>query len=56
MFVPLTRRGFMMNGMIAEVLLDGMKVGNKRTTHLQAHFHLEVWISVPRVVLKDLKG
>ena len=43
-----------MNGMITGVLLDGIKVGNKRMTHLQAHFHLEVWISVSRVVLRDL--
>ena len=68
--VPLTRHGFMMNGVVTNgtiagvrrngltigVLFDGMKVGNKRTTHLQAHFHLEAWISVPRVVQRDLKG
>ena len=39
-----------MNGMVTGVLLHGTKVGNKRMTLLQAHFHLEVWISVPRVV------
>ena len=51
-FIPLTRRGFMMNGvltngttagvwmngMMTGILLDGMKVVNKRTTHPQAHF------------------
>ena len=70
MFVPLTRHGFSMNGVLTNgatagvrrsgmttgVLLDGMRVENKRMTHLQAHFHLEVWISVPRVVRRDLKG
>ena len=34
-----------MNGMMTGVLLDGTKVGNKRMTLLQAHFHLEVRIS-----------
>ena len=33
-----------------EYLLDGTKVGNKRMTLLQAHFHLEVLIWVPPVV------
>ena len=28
----------------------------KRMTLLQAHFHLEVWISVPRVVRRGLNG
>ena len=37
----------MMNGMMTGVLLDGTKVGNKRMTLPQAHFHLEVWMSVP---------
>ena len=36
------------------VLLDGTKVGNKRMTLPQAHFHLEVWILVPRVVRSGL--
>ena len=62
--VPLTIHGFMMDGvltngtvagvlmkgMMCGVLLGGTKVGNKRMTPLQAHFHWEVWISVPRVV------
>ena len=70
MFVPLTRCGFMlngvlmsgsaigvwMNGMMIGVLLDGMNVGNKRMTHLQALFHLKVWISVPRAVRRDSNG
>ena len=68
--VPLTIRGFMMdgdlvnvtmagvlmNGMMTGVLLDGMKIVNKRMTLPQAHFHLEVWMSVPRVVRRDLNG
>ena len=29
-------------------------IGNKRKTLLQAHFHLEVWISVPREVRSGL--
>ena len=46
--VPLTILGFMMagvmmkgmmNGMMTGVRLDGTKVGNKRMTILQAHFH-----------------
>ena len=48
--------GVWMNGMMTGVLLDGTKVGNKRTTILQAHFHLEVWILVPRVVRNGLNG
>ena len=40
-----TMAGVLMNGMMTGVLLDGTKVGNKRMTLLQAHFHLEVWIS-----------
>ena len=39
--------GAMMNGMMAGVLLDGTKVGNKRMTLPQAHFHLEAFILVP---------
>ena len=31
-----------MNGMMRGVLLDSTKVGNKRMTLPQAHFHLEV--------------
>ena len=34
----------------------GTKVGNKRMTLLQAHFHLEVWVLVPRVVRSGLNG
>ena len=39
--------GVLMNRMMTGVLLGGMKVGSKRTTILQAPFHLEVWILVP---------
>ena len=35
------------NGRMTGVLLDGTKVGIKRMTIPQAHFHLEVWILVP---------
>ena len=62
--VPLTTQGFVMdgvltngmmagvltNGMLIGVLLDGMKVGHKRMPIPQAHFHLEVWMSVPPAV------
>ena len=41
--------GVLMNGMMTGVLLDGTKVGNKRMTFPQAHFHLEVWMTVPPV-------
>ena len=44
-----TMAGVLMNGMMTGVLLDGTKVGNQRMTLRQAHFHLEVWILVPRV-------
>ena len=47
-----TIAGVLMNGMMTGVLLDGTKVGNKRMTLPQAHFHLEVWILVPRAVPK----
>ena len=33
---------------------DGTRVGNKRMTLPQAHFHLEVWMSVPTVVRSGL--
>ena len=46
----------LMDGMITGVLLDSTKVGNKRMTLLQAHFHLEVWILVPRLVRSGLNG
>ena len=39
--------GVMMHGMMIGVRLDGTKVANKRMTIPQAHFHLEVLISVP---------
>ena len=45
-----------MNGMMAGVLLDGTKVGNKRMTLSQTHFHLEVWMSVPPEVRGGLNG
>ena len=45
-----TMAGVLMNGMMIGVPLDGTKVGNKRMTLLQAHFHVEVWMSVPPVV------
>ena len=45
-----------MNGMMTGVLLDSTKVGNKRMTLLQVHFHLEVWISVSQVVRSGLTG
>ena len=51
-----TMVGVLMNGMMTGVLLDGTKVGNKRTTILQAHFHMEVRILVPRVVRNGLNG
>ena len=51
-----TMAGVLMNGMMTGVLLDGMKIVNKRMTLPQAHFHLEVWMSVPRVVRRDLNG
>ena len=65
--VPLTIPGFMMDGVLTNgtmvgvlvngtIPLDGTKVGNKRGTLLQAHFHLAVWISVPRVVRSGLNG
>ena len=37
----------MMNGMMTGVRLVGTKVGNKRMTIPQAHFHLKVLIFVP---------
>ena len=45
-----------MSDMMTGVLLDGMKVGNKRMTLPQAHFHLEFWMSVPPVVRSGLNG
>ena len=51
-----TVAGVLANGMMAVILLDGTKVGNKRMTLLQAYFHLEVWMSVPQVVRSGLIG
>ena len=51
-----TMAGVLMNGMMTRVLLDGRKVGNKRMTLPQAHFHLEVWMSVPPIVRSGLNG
>ena len=48
--------GVLMNGMMTRALLDGTKVGNKRATLLQAHFPLEVWISVSRLVRSGLNA
>ena len=60
MSVPLTFPGTMAgrvtNGTMAGVLLVGTKVGHKRMTLPQAHFHLEVWMSVPPVVGSGLNG
>ena len=51
-----TMAGVLMNGIMTGVLLDGTKVGNKRMTLPQAHFHLEVWRSVPPLVRSGLNG
>ena len=51
-----TMDGVLMNGMMTGVLLDGTKVGNKRMTLPQAHFQLEVWMSVPPAVRSGLNG
>ena len=48
--------GLLMNGMMTGVRLYGTNVGNKRTTVPQAHFHLEEWVLVPRVVRNGLNG
>ena len=48
--------GVLMNLMMNGVLVDGTKVGNKRLTLPQAHFHLEVWMSMPRVVRSGVNG
>ena len=45
-----------MNGMMTGVRLDGTKVVNKRLTIPQAHFHLDVWMSVPPVYDEVLNG
>ena len=44
-----TMIGIVTNGTMAGVLVDGTKVGNKRMTSPQAHFRLEVWMSVAAV-------
>ena len=51
-----TMAGLLINGMMTGVLLDGTKVGDKRMTLPQAHFHLEVWILVPPIVRSGLNG
>ena len=51
-----TMAGVLMNGTMTGVLLDGTNVGNKRMTLVQAHFQLEVWILVPRLVRSFLNG
>ena len=48
--------GVMMSGMMTGVVLDGTKVGNIRQTIPQAHFHVEVWMSVPPEVRSGLNG
>ena len=42
--------GWSLDGTTTGVPLDGTKVGNNRMTLPQAHFHLDVWMSVPPVV------
>ena len=51
-----TMAGVLMSGMMTGVPLDGTKVGNNRKALPQAHFHLEVWMSVPPVVRSGLNG
>ena len=51
-----TMAGVSMNGLMTGVLLDGTKVWNKRMTLPQAHFHLEVWMSVPPTVRSVTNG
>ena len=52
-----TMAGVLMGGMMIGVLLDGTKVGNKRMTLPQAHFHWDVWMSpVVRSGLNGVKG
>ena len=51
-----TMAGVLINGMMTGVLLDGTNVGNKRMTLPQAHFHFEVWMSVPPVVRSGSNG
>ena len=48
--------GVLKNGMMTGVLSDGTKVGNKRMTLPQAHFHLQVWMLVPPVVRRGSNG
>ena len=56
LILPGTMAGVLINEMMTGVLLDGTKVGNKRMTPPQAHFHLEFWMSVPPVVRGGLNG
>ena len=51
-----TMAGISVSGMVIGVLLGGTKVGNKRTTLVQAPFHSEVWMLVPPVVRSCLSG
>ena len=51
-----TMAGVSMSGMMTGVLLDGTKFWNKRMTLPQAHYRLEVWVSVPPVVRSGLSG
>ena len=48
-----TMVGVTMSGMMTGVLLNGTKVGNKFP---QAHFRLEVWMSVPPVFRSGVSG
>ena len=51
-----TMAGVSMNGMMTGVPLSGTKVGINRMTLPQAHFRLEVWMSVPPAVRSGLNG
>ena len=44
------------DGMMTGVLFEGTKVGNKHMTLPQAHFRLEVWMSVPPAARGGLNG
>ena len=58
--VPLTLPGTMVgivtNGTMAGVVMNGVMTGVLLLTLPQAHFHLEVWIFVLRVVRSGLNG
>ena len=51
-----TMVGIVMNGMMTGIVLDGTQVGNKRMTLPQAHFCVEVWMSVPPPVRSGSNG